>query len=404
MKPEPCRMLVEQLHSWLHRKTISSSIRRIATLPIALATDIGLSRDENQDRVAVMKYRSLNRSHDTVVIALADGMGGMVGGANAASLTISSFFSSMIENAHVDLSERLVDAVQSATNAVYKHYQGEGGATLSAVVIEDGDSITGVNVGDSRIYDIFNGSINQISEDDTVAALAQKYNEKKLELDGRFNHELVQFIGLDGVLEPHFYMIQPEKFKTVILTSDGAHTIGNDNIIRLMTHSNNIGVFVKRTIDLANWFGGGDNSSIAAIDLSYFNKGNTGSQNGVINIWDPYGELQVVNVFSDDSQDVPLTESNMPEVLKGGSEEACEKPKDLIGDICESSEPKELSEQLDMEKGTHLTKNNSDVMEGKKGARFKGKRQATTPAVKDNKKNKVQLDISFLDKNDGKSK
>ena len=44
-------------------------------LPAAIATDIGLVRKENQDRVAVLKFRPFSKNKDMIVIALADGMG-----------------------------------------------------------------------------------------------------------------------------------------------------------------------------------------------------------------------------------------------------------------------------------------------------------------------------------------
>ncbi|MCV5870252.1 hypothetical protein OFN61_33885, partial [Escherichia coli] len=67
-------------------------------LPAAIATDIGLVRKENQDRVAVLKFRPFSKNKDMIVIALADGMGGMEGVANAASLTVSSFFTEIIKH------------------------------------------------------------------------------------------------------------------------------------------------------------------------------------------------------------------------------------------------------------------------------------------------------------------
>lgn len=92
MSRDSYEILHEQIHAWLHRKNISSSVRRVSMLPAAIATDIGLVRKENQDRVAVLKFRPFSKNKDMIVIALADGMGGMEGGANAASLTVSSFF------------------------------------------------------------------------------------------------------------------------------------------------------------------------------------------------------------------------------------------------------------------------------------------------------------------------
>ena len=76
MSRDSYEILHEQIHAWLHRKNISSSVRRVSMLPVAIATDIGLVRKENQDRVAVLKFRPFSKNKDMIVIALADGIGG----------------------------------------------------------------------------------------------------------------------------------------------------------------------------------------------------------------------------------------------------------------------------------------------------------------------------------------
>lgn len=57
------------------RRTITSSIRRIADLPIAIATDMGIVRTENQDRAAILRVQ-LTNDKSTVIAILCDGMGG----------------------------------------------------------------------------------------------------------------------------------------------------------------------------------------------------------------------------------------------------------------------------------------------------------------------------------------
>ena len=43
---------------WLMRKTDNKGVRHVGDLPIALASDIGLVRTENQDRLAVLRVTS----------------------------------------------------------------------------------------------------------------------------------------------------------------------------------------------------------------------------------------------------------------------------------------------------------------------------------------------------------
>lgn len=292
-------ILHEQIHGWLHRKNISSSVRRVSTLPVAIATDIGLVRKENQDRVSVLKFRPVNKTKDMVVVALADGMGGMEGGGNAASLTLSTFFTEVIRNSHLSIRECLEKAILKANEAVLKLYKGNGGATLTAIVLDGSEYITTANVGDSRIYGITNDGIVQLSEDDTLVALAKKYNNidiKSSDIDSKFGGELVQFIGIDSVLQIHFYDITAPQGGAVLLSSDGAHTIGDSNLNKLFVHSSNTGVYARRIIDLASWFGGFDNASVAVVELDGILKELDVSSGYVINIWDPFGELKLVNL------------------------------------------------------------------------------------------------------------
>lgn len=298
-------ILHEQIHGWLHRKNISSSVRRVSTLPVAIATDIGLVRKENQDRVSVLKFRPANKTKDMVVVALADGMGGMEGGANAASLTLSTFFTEVIRGCHLGVRECLEKAILKSNEAVLKLYKGNGGATLTAIVLDGSGYITTANVGDSRIYGLTNDGIVQLSEDDTLVALAKKYNNidiESSEIDSKFGGELVQFIGIDSVLQIHFYDITAPQGGTVLLSSDGAHTIGDANLNKLFVHSSNTGVYAKRIIDLASWFGGFDNATVAVVDVDGILKELDVSSEYVINVWDPFGELKLVNLPQAGSQ------------------------------------------------------------------------------------------------------
>ncbi|MCV5289822.1 hypothetical protein OFB97_31280, partial [Escherichia coli] len=86
----------------------------------------------------------------------------------AASLTVSSFFTEIIKHSGLPIRQCLEIAVLKANESVLKVYNGNGGATLSALAVDDSDNITAINVGDSRIYSINAEHIKQISEDDTL--------------------------------------------------------------------------------------------------------------------------------------------------------------------------------------------------------------------------------------------
>ncbi|TKU56801.1 PP2C family serine/threonine-protein phosphatase [Citrobacter sp. wls711] len=384
MSRDSYEILHEQIHAWLHRKNISSSVRRVSMLPAAIATDIGLVRKENQDRVAVLKFRPFSKNKDMIVIALADGMGGMEGGANAASLTVSTFFTEIIKHSGLPIRQCLEIAVLKANESVLKVYNGNGGATLSALAVDDSDNITAINVGDSRIYSINAEQIKQISEDDTLAVLAKKYNEHlgsdSGAIDSRLGGELVQFIGLDGVLEIHFHDIRLLPGGVIALTSDGAHTIDSNNLRKLYAHSNNMGVFAKRVIDLASWFGGFDNASIAVVEISNILSSLDISSGDVINLWDPFGEMKVISV-----QPAPL---NISDAI------AIKNVSDVKVTELECSD--KITNKKDISKRKPRTKKKNSNIKSDEG------RNIIEANNNDKLDNISQLDISFSEKNSTK--
>lgn len=128
-------IITTNLFNWFMRRTITSSIRRIADLPIAIATDMGIVRTENQDRAAILRVQ-LTNDKSTVIAILCDGMGGMTDGATCSSLAISTFLSGFIQNKYLPLKERVVISVIEANDTVFEKYKGSGGSTLSAIVID----------------------------------------------------------------------------------------------------------------------------------------------------------------------------------------------------------------------------------------------------------------------------
>lgn len=277
------------LHKWLMRRTTNSAIRRVGELPISIGTEIGNVRNENQDRVAVLRTQ-ISSNHSCIIIALSDGMGGMRAGADCASLAISSFFSACIRDAKLDLNVRLSDAAYEANKAVYSAFHGEGGATLSAVIIDSIQGVASVNVGDSRIYAFKDNLLQQITIDDTISAQFQREGDNS----DFHRNELLQFIGVGEGIEPHIttWTTIPEKF---LLTSDGLHYI-EKTIVRMVVNSaGEPGLIARRLTEIAKWCGGRDNASLAVVSMEtshqFFNEN---ADPDLTYVWDPYGELQIV--------------------------------------------------------------------------------------------------------------
>lgn len=293
MNQNQYNFIEQQIYSWLSRKSVPSSVRRVSDLPIALATDIGVQRKENQDRLSVLRFKAASDGSEVLLVALADGMGGMIGGADAASIALASFSWGVIRGYGEEVDECLRNAVNYCNKKVFEKYNGLGGTTLSALLINKKGIIKGINVGDSRIYSFTSSSLMQLTEDDTVAVLAQKYKNDDTPVADGFGRELVQYIGQEVPIETHLIDIKNESDRKIIITSDGAHLIGEPNIFKLSRGVSNSAVFAKRVVELANWFGGIDNSSIAVIDTQDISENFNEIDKNIIQLWDPYGELKI---------------------------------------------------------------------------------------------------------------
>lgn len=281
--------LQKQIEKWLLRKTTATSIRRVGELPIAIASTVGSVRDENQDRVAALRFMDRGRQ-EFLVIAVCDGMGGMVDGAKCASSALATFFSSFIEQDFVSsIEHRFERAAFYANNAVFDQYRGKGGATISAVLIDSSNNIFTLNIGDSRIYKLNHSKqLIQLTVDDTIAGQmavrTKEYSDRG---------ELLQYVGLGPSVEVH---VTKEKrqltsSETFVITSDGVHYLPLGVLQALLVNAPDQALAAKRLIDTAVWCGGHDNASVAVV-----------CSNGVFDpledddvafVWDPFGEVQI---------------------------------------------------------------------------------------------------------------
>ncbi len=137
-------------------------------------TDVGKRRSMNQDDFIIRKY-----ADDVLVAVVCDGMGGANGGNVASRLAVETFVAEVdaYEHAHPsffgETQEDIVDclsaAVTAANRAVYKRANNDPslagmGTTLVACILS-GEKGYVVNVGDSRLYMIEDGDIEQVTHD-----------------------------------------------------------------------------------------------------------------------------------------------------------------------------------------------------------------------------------------------
>jgi serine/threonine protein phosphatase PrpC len=230
---------------------------------VSFSSSIG-RREENQDRTLFLRLLPQVETWPVLeAIVLCDGMGGMVEGATAAELALSSFVAAFSTKKHRSLADHLCAAVEASNEDVYRRFGGRGGATLSSVAISSDGEMAGVNVGDSRIYVLFDDNqLIQLSRDDTLGnALSDIAAPSAVGRPG----ELLQFVGLGKGIVPHRINLNglPSPFKCLLLTSDGAHALHEQVFDELVRNSPGIAEMAKRLTAISEWTGGKDNATVA---------------------------------------------------------------------------------------------------------------------------------------------
>lgn len=179
---------------------------------------IGLVRKVNEDSF----YISPNRD----VLAVADGMGGYVGG-EIASKTAVKAIAYYFENYTYAAPVQLEKAIQYANSCILSKtiidpsLQGMG-TTVSLVTLARGMAFWG-HAGDSRIYLYRDHELKQISTDHTIVqVLLEKgkiTEEEALEHPKR--HVLTRAVGVDRdvVVDSGMFQVQPKD--RILLCSDG---------------------------------------------------------------------------------------------------------------------------------------------------------------------------------------
>lgn len=220
---------------------------------VTLGTDVGGTREENQDRLFALTVHGTTQHAPVFYAALSDGMGGMAEGSACATITLAALADFLISNCHLPLVRRIEEAAKHANRRVHSKFNGRGGATLTLVAIEATGAIMGLNVGDSRIYAARPNGWGAETIDDTLEA---RY--------GGEGRGLIQFVGLGDGLRPHL-MELPSTSRPLYLTSDGVHFADQNTLYSLFENAPDARAGVERSIALARWLGSPDNATIVGV-------------------------------------------------------------------------------------------------------------------------------------------
>jgi protein phosphatase len=192
-------------------------------------SDVGLVREKNEDAFLV--------DPDLGLYVVCDGMGGHLGGQVASRTAVETVLESMRDGVIADgESDRLATAILRANNAVFRRARTDpmlfNMGTTVAGMREDGDLLHLCHVGDSRIYRLRQGRLDQVTRDHSLVnlyadnpALAAKYGPAH-------DNVIVRAVGLREELEVEHRAAAMEDGDLYLLCSDGLTDMVDDWILR----------------------------------------------------------------------------------------------------------------------------------------------------------------------------
>jgi protein phosphatase len=255
----------------IHWKTASAS-----------TVGLSLSRLQNEDSFGI-RQQYLNSKEKLILVVVADGMGGMAKGEIASKIAVETLLGEAIPP-HFQTPEQrdvwLTDTFQKANQAIAAEVD-NGGTTLS-VVLACNDKLMISHVGDSRIYLLRQGKIQQLSQDHSLVGLM--VNNGEITEEESRNHPdrnvLLRSLGSKNSLSPGYVQnltvttknlaLSLESQDILLLCSDGVWDLVRDEELQTMfsfpssSLQDGVDTIIQKVLDA----GASDNATLVALQYS----------------------------------------------------------------------------------------------------------------------------------------
>ena len=233
----------------------------------ACKTDIGKARMTNEDRAG-----AYTNAKGNILLIVCDGMGGQKKGEYAAQIALDVISESFLRKQKFlnSLSVRnwLYGVVREANRKIYEEATKNAqynnmGTTLSLVLIYKNTFFT-VQVGDSRVYELRNHQLEQLTDDQTYVNYLYKTGKIKKEEMATHpkRHVLINALGMFPSVEFDFSS-HPYMNSTLLVCSDGLYNnVSNQEILSVLRGKDATNQKANELITIANANGGSDNMAL----------------------------------------------------------------------------------------------------------------------------------------------
>jgi protein phosphatase len=238
-------------------------------------SDVGRKRTHNEDSFALVEGEHL--------YLVADGMGGHSSGEVASRMaieTMAEFFAATsadpeatwpykMDKARGYDENRLVTGIKLANRRIYEAAQREtrlhGMGTTIVALLAVRDAMLIGHVGDSRVYRVRGGALEQLTEDHSLLNDYIKMKSMTPEEIESFPHKnvIVRALGMKETVKVDAILDTPKPGDLYLLCSDGlCGPASDDEIKEIVLKHKDLRETAQALIDRANEHGGPDNVTV----------------------------------------------------------------------------------------------------------------------------------------------
>lgn len=247
-------------------------LRTTVKVTVACKTDLGRVRENNEDKFEYfLPEDETTLAARGLVFLVCDGMGGHAAGQIASELATKTFIDVYLHHPAADADVALRAAVVAANKFVNEVSRAVPsrrgmGTTLSALIFLQDKAFT-VQVGDSRIYRLRDGQLDQLTTDHTWVeemVRAGIMGREEAENHPR-KHMLTRAIGAEEEVQPDIELHELRDGDQYLLCSDGLINHVDDTTIARRLSSDAPSAAVWELVAEALKNGGSDNCTVMVV-------------------------------------------------------------------------------------------------------------------------------------------